>query len=340
MTDLVLLTGISGFLGLHVAREFLARGYAVRGSVRDLAKTKSIEVCLRAAGVDISSLSFVELDLEYDRNWAAAVEGCRYVVHTASPFVTRMPDDAEDLIRPAVDGTARAIRAALGANVERIVLTSSMVAMSHGHGKSPPAIYTAADWTNLENRSVNAYDQSKTMAERRAWALMQAAGREQDLTTINPGTLLGPRLSDDLGTSVALIPRLLAGEMPAVPRISLVYADVRDAAELHAIAVCAPEAYGQRVPVGFKSSYISDIARLLRERFPDQAARVPRLVMPDWCTRLYAQFNPEIAANRDIIGVQQVLDPHPAQLLLGRRLRTVEEALEASVQSLIARGLV
>src|SRR5690606_35058139 len=129
--------------------------------------------------------------------------------HTASPFVLSMPRDKNELVGPAVAGTERALNAALKAGVERIVLTSSMAAIAYGHDKTRTAPFTADDWSQLEARPQNAYIESKTRAERRAWEIMDAAGRHTDLVVINPSVILGPLLDEDEGTSAVLIKRLM-----------------------------------------------------------------------------------------------------------------------------------
>ena len=154
----------------------LAAGYQVRGSVRSLAKADKVRDTLTKAGADVSRLEFVALDLLKDDGWDAAAEGCRFLAHTASPFVIQMPADKMELIRPAIEGTERALNAGLKAGVERIVLTSSMAAIAYGHDRNRTAPFTAADWTDLEGRGCNAYVESKTRAERRAWEIMKAAG--------------------------------------------------------------------------------------------------------------------------------------------------------------------
>jgi len=81
--------------------------------------------------------------------------------------------------------------------------------------------------------------QSKTLAERRAWELMESAGRRADLSTINPSFILGPLLNQDPGISGALILRLLTGSVPAAPRFFLLVIDVRDVAAVHLAAMRA-----------------------------------------------------------------------------------------------------
>src|SRR5208282_234624 len=104
---------------------------------------------LAKAGADVSRLEFVALDLLKDDGWQAAAQSCRFLLHTASPFVIQMPADRMELIRPAIEGTERALNAGLKAGVERIVVTSSMAAIAYGHDRARTAPFTAADWTNL-----------------------------------------------------------------------------------------------------------------------------------------------------------------------------------------------
>jgi nucleoside-diphosphate-sugar epimerase len=155
MSDQVLLTGISGFLGGHVALALLEAGYTVRGSLRNPAKADQVRATLSKAGADLTRLDFVTLDLLNDQGWAEAAQGCRYLLHTASPFVLQMPKDKMELIRPAVEGTERALKAGLKAGVERIVVTSSMAAIAYGHDQPRTTPYTAADWSNPDSPDIN-----------------------------------------------------------------------------------------------------------------------------------------------------------------------------------------
>jgi nucleoside-diphosphate-sugar epimerase len=339
MADTVLLTGVSGFLGGHVALALLEAGYRVRGSVRDPARAEKVRETLARAGADVSRLELVTLDLLRDDGWAEAARGARYLMHTASPFVVRAPRDRNQLIRPAVGGTERALRAALASKVERIVLTSSVAAIVYGHGAAQDRTFTAADWTDPDGTGVNAYAQSKTLAEHRAWELMGERGRERDLVAINPGAILGPLLDDDPGTSVALVGRLFDGSVPLAPRIAFGIVDVRDVAALHLAAMTAPGIGGRRLPVSAATLPLIEIAGILARAFPERASKLPRFVLPDWLVRAYALFDADVRANLGELGRCRHIDASAATALLGRPLIPAADALVASARSLIEFGL-
>jgi dihydroflavonol-4-reductase len=125
----VLLTGISGYIGNHCAVELLKNGYSVKGSVRNLSKTEQVINSIKNEVDPKDNLEFCELNLLSDDGWDEAVKGCDFVMHVASPFINIEPKDENEYIRPAVDGTMRALKAAKSAGIKRVVLTSSMVSM-------------------------------------------------------------------------------------------------------------------------------------------------------------------------------------------------------------------
>lgn len=340
MTDRVLVTGVSGFVGSHVALALLNAGYTVRGSVRSLGRAERIREVLKAAGADISRLEIVALDLLADDGWTEALDGCRYLQHVASPFTIQQPKDPAELIRPAVEGTRRAVQAALDADVDRIVLTSSAAAVMYGHPRERTEPFTAADWSHTEGPDVTAYTESKTRAELEAWSLVEAAGRRHDMVAINPTVILGPLLDDDPGTSAGIIVRLLDGSAPAAPRIHFGIVDIRDIAALHVTAMTAPEAAGQRVLASAGTISFFETANFLREPFPDYAHRLPRMVVPDWVIRLYGLFDASAAAAAGSLGLVRHLDSRPAEALLGRAFISPRIAATATARSVIERGLV
>ena len=110
-SPLVLVTGASGYIAGHCIRELLEHGYRVRGTVRSLTDGRKTEHLRRMATELRGALELVEADLTSDRGWREAVAGCTYVQHVASPFPAAVPKDEMELIRPAVDGAMRVLRA-------------------------------------------------------------------------------------------------------------------------------------------------------------------------------------------------------------------------------------
>lgn len=337
MPDLVLITGISGFLGGHVALQLLEAGYAVRGSVRNLDKAEKVRATLARAGADVSRLDFVALDLLGDAGWSEAMAGVRYLQHTASPFVLETPKDENELIRPAVDGTRRAIEAALAAGVERVVLTSSIAAIQYGHADYSRA-FTETDWTNVDAPTTGAYAKSKTLAEREAWALMDAAGRHDDLAVINPAAILGPLLDEDPGTSATIVRRLLDGKLPAVPKLNMSIVDIRDVAALHVDAMTNPAAAGQRCIAAEGTYTMAQIGAMLKPAFTDR--RVPTAQLPYWLIRIVALFDRDVRDNMHEMGTPKRLDGSGGSERLGRPLISASEAAIATGKSLVDHRLV
>ena len=110
----VLVTGGSGFIGGWCVIGLLQQGYVVRTTVRDLAKEAAVRASLGKIVDPGNRLSFHAANLTADDGWDAAVAGCDYVLHVASPLGVADPKDPNDLIVPAREGTVRVLRAVSG----------------------------------------------------------------------------------------------------------------------------------------------------------------------------------------------------------------------------------
>ena len=167
----VLLTGASGYIGKHILLQLLNQGYDVRASVRSLSKAQEVRDAVRTHlfndGALEKNLTFVELDLEKDSGWDAALKDIDVLMHTASPFPLSSPKDENDLIRPAVDGTLRALKAAKSSGVKRVILTSSMAAIYGRELDAGVSEYDETMWTDVTHPvGRGAYTKSKTLAEK------------------------------------------------------------------------------------------------------------------------------------------------------------------------------
>ena len=85
-SDLVLVTGASGYIATHIVKQLLELGYRVRGTVRSLTDDKKVAPLRKLVDKSKHELELVEADLLNENSWLDAVKGCTYVLHTASPF--------------------------------------------------------------------------------------------------------------------------------------------------------------------------------------------------------------------------------------------------------------
>lgn len=337
----VLVTGGSGFVGGHVILQLLADGHAVRTTVRSLSREAAVRDTLAAAGATgLGRLDFHAADLEQDAGWDEAVAGCEYVQHVASPFPIAQPRDEQELIRPAVDGTLRVLRAARGAGVRRVVLTSSFAAIGYGHGHRDTP-YTEQDWTDVAGPAVQPYMKSKTLAERAAWDFIAREGNGIELAVVNPVGIFGPALNGDLSTSVELLKRMLEGKVPGAPRLYLGVVDVRDVAGMQVRAMTAPQAAGQRfLAVAGGALSVHDISQILAAGLGPRGAKAKLRALPDWLVRAVALFNPLAREAVPRLGIRGEASNAKAREMLGWRFRSSEEAIVASGESLFRLGLV
>ena len=334
--ETVLVTGGSGFIGGWCVIGLLQQGYVVRTTVRDLAREPQVRAALGKVVDPGNRLSFHAANLTEDAGWDAAVEGCDYVLHVASPLGVAEPKDPDVLIRPAREGARRAVTAAIKAGVKRVVLTSSVAATSQRTGGD--SISDETVWTNPDDPKVGAYARSKTLAERAAWDLIGESGGATTLATVNPALVLGPVLSGDFSDSVQVVERLLVGRMPGLPRLGFNVVDVRDVADLHIRAMTAPEAAGQRFIAAGTYAWMGDLAALLRDNLGAAAAKVPTRKVPDIVVRLAGLFDKDLQSVTPNLGLRRDFSSAKAQSLLGWRPRPLEDTVLECARSLIAVG--
>ena len=301
MNKKVLLTGISGYIANHCAVELLKNGYSVRGSLRNISKSEKIVNAIKKEVDPKDNLEFCELNLLNDKCWDDAAKGCDFVMHIASPFINIEPKDENEYIRPAVDGTMRALKAAKSAGIKRVVLTSSMVSMLGNADKSIDI--DSGTWTNIKGKNVSAYSKSKTLAEQAAWNFIkdQTDNTKMELAVVNPGPVFGPSLSGDLsGASMSMFTQMVQGKMPMVPQASINMSDVRDIAKIHVLALENKEASGKRFIVTTEKPYaFQDVAKILKSNGYD---KVSTKLAPNFLLKFMSNFNREAKSMKSFIG--------------------------------------
>ena len=337
--ELILVTGVSGYVGKWCAVKLLEKGYRVRGTVRSKSKAQQVnDTIVRLLSAEAAArLDLVEADLLSDAGWPAALSGVSAVMHTATVVRADEPRDPNIVVRPAIEGTERVLRMAHAAGITRVIITSSIATVGYGHGHTTGRrTYDETYFTNLEGmRWKWAYCIGKTKAEQAAWAYAKANGME--LTTIHPGAIIGPALDSDASVSVGMVSGLLQNATPALPSNGYSIIDVRDVADMHVAALEKPEAIGQRYLATAEYVPFPKVADILREAYPDR--KIAKASVPDWIIRIVAMFGGPARQIINDIGNEKVFDGRKGEALMGHPYITAKKTILDTAESVDRLGL-
>jgi len=330
----VVVTGATGLIAKHTIAEFLRRGYAVRGTLRSMEKAEDVRRAVTRLGGDAGNVSFIVADLSSDAGWDEAVAGSQIVVHSASPFPMAQPDDPEEVIGPARDGTVRVLKAATRGAVARVVVTSSTVAIFYPSGRPKGHVYSEADFTDETRADLTPYIKSKAIAEKAAWDFIESTPGAPTLVAINPSFVQGPAPDADLSTSHELYRVMAKGTYPAVPSISFPISDVRDVAAAHVEAGLRPDVVGNRYLIGEGLLSLYELGQIMARELPDLSSKVPKLELPDVAVRAMAVFDKKLRTVLPELGEKKAYTNAKAKADLGLTLRNADEAATAAIRSL------
>lgn len=219
MSDTVLVTGASGFVGAAVARAAVARGYKTKVLMRPAANHANI------AGLDVEA---VPGDMRDQASMTRALDGVRYLFHVAADYRLWARDPME-IARNNLEGARAVMGAAKATGVERIVYTSSVAALKPGKG-------VAVDETSRHTPQsvIGAYKLSKLLAEREVERRITEEGL--NCVIVAPSTPIGPRDIKPTPTGRVIV-EMANGRMPAFLDTGLNLVHVEDVAEGHFLAL-------------------------------------------------------------------------------------------------------
>lgn len=340
MPKTVFVTGATGYIAKHIVAKLLNAGFHVVGSTRSASREEELRDAVAPQLKDptaIDNLRVVALDLTADDGWAEAMEGADILMHTASPFPMSQPKDEDDLIRPATQGTLRALKAAQAAGIKRVILTSSVVAIAHG-AQPAQGHFDHTDWTDLSHPTASAYAKSKTLAEQAAWDFVKTQAPEMELTTINPALVVGAPLDTNFGTSIRIIERLMKGSDPMLPNMGFTIVDVRDVADMHVAALSKPESVGKRLVAVADSIWFKDMAATLIEAYPNR--RIATRVAPDILMRVLGLFDKSIKSILPELGRCPKISNAQSCDILGMGFRDPKTSIKETAAFLVDRNLV
>ncbi|KAJ6595873.1 D-lactaldehyde dehydrogenase [Mycena vulgaris] len=352
--DKVLVSGANGFIAVWVLQTLLEKGYSVRGTVRSASKAAHLDGLFK--GKYPGKWEWVVVaDITKEGAFDEAVKSVDGILHMASPFSYEITSP-EEAIQPAVGGTVGILKSATktGTGIKRIVVTSSIAAILELGDMSVPHMFTEENWNNQAPALVAAegakagplviYCASKALAEKAAWDYYKENKPKisWDLTTLNPSFVLGPILHE-VGSAEALnqsaldwyhavlTPKSfgmsdeqLASEPPAS------YADVRDVASAHVLALEKEAAGGKRFLVSRSFYVYQDWLDVVQDILPSIPGDIPASRIAEL---------PKGVRGAGKAAVQALaFDGRKAERVLGISYRSMEETAEDALKDYLGRG--
>lgn len=301
----VFVSGGSGYIAMYCIKILLEKGYDVVTSVRKESQIDLIKKSLHKHNVALENLKFTILDLLKDEGWDDALKGCEYVLHVASPVIPGDVDE-DSLVKPAVEGMTRCLKAAIKNGAKKFVQTSSYAAI-YGNDKSE---HGDNDWTDLSNKNLLPYEISKTKSEKKMWEMVE----KSDITAcaINPVLVLGPSLSGVLSMSNRLTIKKLFN-LPFVPDMAISVVGVMDVADAHVRAMESTKSNGKRFLLSEKTIKLIELTNILKKAGFN---KVPSMVIPNFVFKFLALFIPSMRSIAKRLGTFETLQTKNANELL------------------------
>lgn len=281
----ILVTGVNGLIGSHVADQLIKFGYKVRGTVREPSKHKWIEDLFEKSygpgKIELVSVKDMAVEGAFDE----AVKGVSGVAHVAS--VLTFDSDPEKVIPPVVAGTLNAAKAAAkDPSVKRFVLTSSAVAATFVNVEKETVVDENSwdEWAVDESkkpieahesgiRSYIVYAASKTLGEQELWKWYRETKPHFVVNTVLPyanfGLVLDPK-NQGTPSTAAWVPTLIKGDLenPSMKTPPQYYVDTQDTALQHVAGLIDPDVKDERI-FGFAGKYNFDmVLEILRKQYP------------------------------------------------------------------------
>ena len=336
---LVLVTGASGYIATHIIKQLQTQGKCrVRGTVRNLKNEDKVKELKGLVPDATHPLELVEAELNDEECWKAAVQGCTFVYHVASPFPMANPRDENELIVPAVNGTVNVLKACVDAGtVKRVVVTSSCAAVTLNDDSH---VLTEKDWAQEENAS--AYYKSKIRAERAAWEFVEKLedGKKFELAVVNPSAVFGPFLTRSSSGSIDIIKGFLNKDIPALADITFGVVDVRDVAAAHIAAMEKPEAAGNRHIVSEREMSMKEISDVISREFTPQGYSIPSMTIPKFLAWPMKFFNQEMKLMYPMIGKKIHFNNDRFHNVLGIQAKDPAVSIIETCYCLIEGGIV
>jgi nucleoside-diphosphate-sugar epimerase len=326
MPETAFVTGATGFVGLNLVEQLLARGWRV--------------IAQHRAGADLKYLARMQAEraigdvTDAQSLLRALPQGVDAVFHVAGDTSLWSRRNAEQ-DRVNIDGTRHMVAAALARGARRFVHTSSISAWGMSRGRIHERVPQLGRYSPVN------YQRSKFLAEEEVRA---GIARGLDAVILNPAGILGPYDTRGYARLVLLV---ASGKLPGVPPGSLSFCHVREVAAAHIAAAERGRAGENYLLAGTDAG----ILELIQEIGAALGRPVPSRPMPAWAIRAIGMLGgvaglvtgrePRITPEAARMATREIsCDCSKAAQELGFRAVPLREMVRDSVSWLTAEGLI
>jgi dihydroflavonol-4-reductase len=257
----VLVTGATGFIGFHVAKLLIEKGFQVSALVREGSDTSA----LKAMGIEL-----VSGDVRDFSSICKALKNCRQMYHLAADYRIWV-NDPKTMYEVNVQGTRNVMRAALKTGIEKIVHTSTVGVLAACSNGKPSDEETPVSIRDM----VGPYKKSKFIAEKEVFGFIE---KGTPVVIVNPTTPVGPMDKKPTPTGKIIVD-FLNGKIPAYLDTGLNFVDVEDVASGHFLAAQHGR-IGQRYILGNKNISLSKFFEYLASITGQKPPRVRLPYLP------------------------------------------------------------
>lgn len=351
VSGVVAVTGASGFIGSHVVKALLTRGFTVRAVVRDAQdeeKTKflrEIAASLNAA----HKLSFHSGDLLRAGSYDAAFKDADAVVHTAAVVdLAVVADPIEKIVKPSVQGSENVLASIVksAGSVKRIVHTSSIAAVMRVD-EPVDFVFSEKDFNTYSTPdNGDAYGFAKAKAE--SVIFDGAKGQPFDVVAINPSVVLGEVFTKAHTKATPIILRQALYNASTLSFFAN-FVDVRDVAAAHVEALVRPEASNQRFILNSDAAprMVHEIGAVAQALYPQwQLSLSPSIGAWTWWALSLVSYVPVVGgmvlkpAQRMSVEKRFFFANEASKRVLGITYHSLDDMVKASVDSIVAKGYV
>ncbi len=323
----VFVTGATGFVGAHVARELARLGADLRLLVRPTSNRANLE------GLNAE---LVTGDLCDPESLRRGIAGCEFVFHVAADY-RLWTRDPREMYRSNVEGTRSILRTASESGVRRVIYTSSVATMGfmNGHLADENSPVSLGDM-------IGPYKRSKFMAEQVA---MEAANAGAEVVVVNPTTPVGERDIKPTPTG-RIVVDFLKRKFPAYVDTGLNLVDVAEVARGH-VAAMEKGRRGERYILGGENLTLKQILDKLaaitglaspRVKLP-YAVAFATGVVDQMFTGVLLRREPRVTIDAVRMGRKKMfVSSAKSERELGWKIVPVEDALRRAVEWFRAHG--